>query len=377
MRPPRGLPAAGPLYCPAGGGSRCRRRRRIGWPPPVPAPTPTLRTLAAQLGLSKTVVSDALNGRPGVSSATARRVVAAATAAGYQRNPLTSAVMSRLRRKTSAGRVRDTLALVSLHEPGRPVGATPFNRAVQEGAEARALALGFRMESFCLGYDGLTPRRLDEILQCRGIRGVLLLPVWALPEFTEFDWSRYAAVYAEYPGAAARFHAVCSDHHASVISTLERVVQLGFRRPGFFILRQADRRLHYRWSGAFAGHQLAHPELGRIPPLLLDDYDPHVFQAWFRRHRPDVVLGHHPAAVDWMEACGAKIPTRHGFVCLNRLSPGRLCSGLDLQPALIGARSAEVLIGQLHRNECGLPETPTLSTVPARWIDGPTLRRTG
>jgi LacI family transcriptional regulator len=77
-----------------------------------------------------------------------------------------------------------------------------------------------------------------------------------------------------------------------------------------------------------------------------------------------------------MEACGARLPARHGFVCLNSLSPGRHCTRLDLQPALIGARSAEVVIGQLHRNECGLPDTPTLSTVPARWLDGPTLRTT-
>ncbi len=340
----------------------------------MPNPALTIRTLAAQLGLSKTVVSDALNGRPGVRPATVRRVVAAASAAGYKQDPLTSAVMSHLRRRTGASRVGDTLAIVGLHEPGRPVGATPFNRAIREGAEARALALGFKVEQFSLGYEGLTARRLDEILECRGIRGVLLLPAWAMPELGDFRWSRYAAVYADYAGGAAKFHAVCSDHHASVISTLERVGQLGFRRPGFFILRQANRRLHYRWSGAFAGHQLDHPELGGIPPLLLDEYDPRVFRAWFRRHRPDVVLGHHPAAVDWMEACGAQIPARHGFVCLNSFSPGRLCARLDLQPSLIGARSAEVVIGQLHRNECGLPDTPTLSTVPARWLDGPTLR---
>lgn len=335
----------------------------------------TIRSLARQLGLSKTVVSDALRGQSGVSRMTAQRVVAAAAAAGYRTNPLTSAVMSRLRREADARHIHGMLAIVSIHEPGRPAGATPFNRALREGAQQRARELGFDAESFSLGYQGLAPRRLDEILQARGIRGILLLPSWNLPDFHGFDWSRYATVYADYPGGAAlRFHAVCSDHHASVISALERVGHLGYRRPGFFILRQANRRIDYRWVGAFAGHQLDHPELGEIPPLLLDDYDPGIFQNWFRQHRPDVVLGHHPAAVDWMEACGARVPSRHGFVCLNRLSPGRTCAGLDLQPTLIGARSVEVLIAQFHRNECGLPAMPTLSTIPARWVDGPSLR---
>lgn len=282
--------------------------------------------------------------------------------------------MSQLRRKAAAGPIHGTLAVIGVREPGRPAGATPFNRAVLRGAQQRAGELGFQAELFILGQEGLTPRRLDEILKCRGIRGVIILPVWAMPDITSLDWSHYAAVYADYPGAVSSFHAVCSDHHAAIISTLERVARLGYRRTGFFMLRQANRRLHYRWSGAFAGYQLDHPEAGDVPPLMLEEYDRPAFQAWFRHHRPDVVLGHHPAATDWMEECGAKIPTRHGFVCLNNLSPGRPCAGLDQQPALIGARSAEIVIGQLHRNEFGLPASPTLTCVPARWVDGPTLR---
>jgi LacI family transcriptional regulator len=340
----------------------------------VPSTPTSIRTLAAQLGLSKTVVSDALNAMPGVSKTTALRVQRAAAAAGYRQNPLTSAVMSKMRRKSGPGRVCGTLAVLSVHEPGRPVGATPFNQAVRDGARQRARELGFNLEEFCLGHEGLTPRRLDEILRWRGIRGLLLLPVWETPDFGSFGWADYAVIYADYPSRVSMFHAVCSDHHASIVTTLHRVAGLGFRRPGFFILRQANRRLHYRWSGAFAGYQLDHPELGAIPPLLLEDYDRELFQQWFRRHQPDVVLGHHPVVVEWMEECGAEVPSRHGFVCLNSFSPGPPSAGLDLQPALIGARSAEIVIGQLLRNESGLPPSPTLTCVPARWIDGPTLR---
>jgi LacI family transcriptional regulator len=47
-----------------------------------------LKTLAGQLGMSKTTVSRALNGYPEVSDRTRERVLAAAQAAGYQANPV-------------------------------------------------------------------------------------------------------------------------------------------------------------------------------------------------------------------------------------------------------------------------------------------------
>jgi LacI family transcriptional regulator len=51
------------------------------------------------------------------------------------------------------------------------------------------------------------------------------------------------------------------------------------------------------------------------------------------------------------------------------------CAGLDLQPWLLGVRGVELLVAQIRRNECGLPEIPSTTTVPAVWIGGPTLRQ--
>ena len=40
----------------------------------------------------------------------------------------------------------------------------------------------------------------------------------------------------------------------------------------------------------------------------------------------------------------------------------------------LGARATELLIAQLQRNETGIPEWPSTTTIPARWVDGPTVR---
>jgi LacI family transcriptional regulator len=77
---------------------------------------------------------------------------------------------------------------------------------------------------------------------------------------------------------------------------------------------------------------------------------------------------------DRAEECGARIPETHGFCCLNVTSNSVSCAGLDLQPALLGARGVELLIAALHRNDCGVPEHPSTTTIPAIWVDGPTLQ---
>ena len=81
---------------------------------------PTIRSIAKELQLSPTTVSDALRGHGRVDQETARRVIAAAERVGYKLNPLTSVLMSGLRRSQGAT-FRGTLAAIDISEPGTPV----------------------------------------------------------------------------------------------------------------------------------------------------------------------------------------------------------------------------------------------------------------
>ncbi len=339
----------------------------------MPASTPTLRSLAKVLGLSRTTVSDALRGSPRVDPNTAQRVKKAAREAGYRRNPLAGALMSELRRSRGSA-FRGVLAAVDFNEPDRPEAAARFHRELQAGAETRAVELGFKVEKFTVGHAGVSVQRLDSILQSRGIHGVILLPAWAEPDLTNLDWSRFAGVYTDYIIERPALHAVCSDHYRSMLAAMQRLVALGYQRPGLFLQRHHDERLQYRWGAAFRTFQENNPGLGQIPTLIFDTVNQPEFSKWFRRHKPDVVLGHHTEAIAWMEECGAKVPATHGFVALNVLMKTRPCAGLDLQPRTLGARATELLIAQLQRNETGIPEWPSTTTIPARWVDGPTLR---
>lgn len=337
------------------------------------APAPTLRSLARTLGLSRTTISDALRGSPRVDPGTAARVKKAAREAGYRRNPLAGALMSELRRSRGTT-FRGVLAAVDFTEPDRPDHAARYHHELVAGAEERAIELGFKVERFPVGHVGVSVQRLDSILQSRGIHGVMLLPAWDEPDLSNLDWSVYAGIYTDYIIERPALHAVCSDHYRSLFAVLQRLAGLGYRRPGLFLQKHHDERLQFRWGAAFRAFQESHPGIRPLPPLIVDTFTREEFTRWFRRCKPDVVLSHHAVAMDWMESCGAKLPATHGFVCLNVLMKTRPCAGLDLQPRVLGARAAEMLIAQLQRNETGIPEWPSTTTIPAHWIDGPTVR---
>ena len=337
------------------------------------SPAPTLRSLARDLGLSRTTVSDALRGSPRVDPHTAQRVCQAAREAGYRRNPLAGALMSELRRSRGTA-FRGVLAAVDFNEPDRPDDAAGYHRELVLGAETRAVELGFKVERFSVGHAGVSVQRLDSILQSRGIHGVILLPAWDEPDLSNLDWTRFAGIYTDYIIERPALHSVCPDHYRSLLAALQRLAALGYRQPGLFLQKHLDERLQYRWGAAFRAFQESHPALKKVPPLIVESFTKDEFVRWFRRCKPDVVLGHHTEAMDWMESCGAVFPATHGFVSLNVLMKTRPCAGLDLQPRTLGARSAEMLIAQLQRNETGIPEWPSTTTIPAHWVDGPSLR---
>jgi DNA-binding LacI/PurR family transcriptional regulator len=342
---------------------------------------PTLRSLARSLGLSHATVSAALNGRGRVRPDTARCIQAAAKAAGYHANPLTSAVMSEVRRSRSCA-VRAIIAMVEMTESNRPREAARYNAEIVRGAEERGAALGFKIDPLVIGRSGVPRERLDSILKARGIQRVILLPAWDEPDISCLDWGHHHGVYTDYVIERSPLPSIHPDHYRGMMMALRRLRTLGYRRPGLFLGPHQDERIQFRWEAAFLAFASNFGGLaGTVPRLKSAAPDRGEFVQWFRENKPDVVLAHHPEAIEWMAAAGASVPETHGFLCLNRLRCSFPCAGLDLRPALIGALALEQVTAQWHRRECSAAAGTfsTISVMP-RWVDGPTLRemvRTG
>jgi len=337
-------------------------------------PSPSVRQLARQLGLSHTTVSEALRGSPRVRAETRQRVLEAARESGYRANPLAGALMSEMRR-SQTGTFRGSLAIVDLEGAHkRPPHAAPYHQAMTDGAIARAADLGFKADLISTGPRGISLHRLDTILQSRGIRGVFILPTGDFPDMEDFPWSRYSGVYGDYIIDRPPLHSVCPGHYRAMVMMLQILEGRGYRRPGLVLEQGQDNRLFNQWEAAFNAYLHHHEHLTSIPPVMIPKVARGPFVDWFRREQPDVVICHHAVVMEWMTACGAQIPETHGYCCLNLKMSTVPCAGIDLQPELLGARGIELVVAQLLRNEYGAPKFASTTSVPARWIDGPTLK---
>lgn len=335
----------------------------------------SVRELARHLGLSHTTVSDALRNNPRVKKETRERVLEAAEKAGYRYNPLAGALMSEMR-KSGAAAFHGVLAVVDLESSHKRIDAAGrFHSQVYEGAKEKANQQGFKAEVFVLGDENFTVSRLDSILTSRGIRGLLLLPNSQTPDISNLRWDNYAGVYTDYLIDKPALDSVCADHFRSMMLAMGKIREYGYKRPGFVLEGAHDKRLLYRWEAAFRMFNLHDESFFDIEPYIVHDLTEADFRKWFEKNQPDIVLSHRLRVKHWMEGLGLKIPADRGFCSLNVTMSSEPVSGLNLGPREIGMRAMELLIGKLHRNDYGMSDIQMTATIPAQWIDGPTMRQ--
>lgn len=335
-------------------------------------PPVTLRQLAASCGLSSSTVSRALSGHPNVRAPVRARVEAEARRLGYHRNHLVGALMSQVRTARTA-RFHGNLAAVHVPSPEQP-RPRPMQQVMIDAARARAEELGFRLDSFTLDRADGGAAALGRMLRARGVQGVLFLYSRQTDADHGFPWEHFASAEIDYGSNRPSQHTVAIDHHLTLFNALTRLQALGYRRIGLFIERYKDDRLLNKWTAAFRSFQESRGDIGQVPLLVADTMTPATFLAWYREHRPDLVLGHVDRAILWLREARVAVPRQAGFFNLNWNERGRPCAGLDLRPELQGAAAVDSVVAQIHRNERGRPADPYTVMLSGRWMDGPTVR---
>lgn len=334
-------------------------------------PRPSIRRLAQELGLSVGTVSNAFRANTSMRFDTRHRVHEAASQMGYVHNPAVALVMSELRRGQHQS-YRGHLGLLNVVEAPNP-SRDRFHASLFSGASTRAAEFGYKITPFAVGTDAMPFRRMNAVLRARNISGVIVMPFEHPQDWPDLAWDHLSAVRMFNPLCHPFLHSVSADHHQLLLHGLERVSRLGYHRVGLFVRRATEARIHGKWSAAFHVYQKSIPDHDCIPPLKFDEFEPASFMAWFRRYRPDAIMGHHVAALDCLKTHEVRVPTDVGFINLNVRQEIRPCAGLDLRPEILGAAAADAVIAQINRNERGVPTTPHTIQIEGSWIDGPTL----
>jgi DNA-binding LacI/PurR family transcriptional regulator len=319
----------------------------------------TLRLLAKRLGVSAATVSLALRNSPTISAPVRKRVQAMAKKLNYRGNILINALMTQVRR----GRVGDDGEVIALLLEGAQPPTAPGIVEGVEAARERARLAGLRLDVFLLGRRGADSASVNRMLFSRGIRGVIvgLVPLDLLPLAVE--WERYACVAIGYSFQQVMMHRVANAHFQGLMTCHQELRKAGCERIGCVLGRDEDERsLHYWQAAARSAPHLFGG--ARIPPLMMTmPLKRSLFETWFRRHRPEAVIGNHPDFVPgWLD----ELKLEASYVTLDRYDD-LPWSGIRQSWGEMFATAVDQLGGKLARNEFGLPGTPRVTLIEGVW----------
>ncbi len=181
---------------------------------------PTMVDIARRAGVTKSAVSFALNGRPGVSEATRARVLAIADELGWQPNSAARAL--------SDGKA-GAFGLV-VDRPARSLGIEPFFMQLLSGIQSELSEDGTSLLfTVAAGVEAETAAYRTWWAQ-RKVDGVFLVDMRVDdPRVRALEELRLPAVVIGSPGAAGSLPTVWSDDAAGVRTAVTHLADLGHR----------------------------------------------------------------------------------------------------------------------------------------------------
>lgn len=336
----------------------------------------TMSDIARHLGIGRSTVSMALRNHPEISRRTRERVMTAAVELGYRANPLVTALMENLR---SSRRPTALMPLALIHEYAATTEwrRIPLLGRLLEGLDEQAARAGYRLQEFRLGADGLSSSRLASVLKARGIAGAVLapLPRSNASHFTEI--SELATVAIGWSVSDYKGHRASYDHFRNMLLAWDTLRSRGYRRIGFIHTTEQSRWSGLTYLGGFLSRNDKLPPSERTAPLPVETADamtPQLFRAWFERETPDAVIVTNADSFVPIAQQQASGSPALAIVALETGAAPPGTAGIDEQSAQVGAAAIDLLVKQLNLNQRGLPEVPSVVSLPGQWREGETVR---
>ncbi|MCW1923149.1 LacI family transcriptional regulator [Luteolibacter arcticus] len=328
----------------------------------------TMRDLARDVGVSVSTVSKALRNDPSISVSRCLAIQAAAERLGYRPHPMVSALMAQMhhrRRRSDPHHI----AWIDLWPAGKDGDPAMSAKPIMSGALARAQELGYGLEVYPVGTEGISPEGLRRRLAARGQWGMIIPPVPEPSMRFALDLRGFTGVTIGSSLHEPVMHRVSPNHFQGSVLAWTQLRAKGFERIGLALTPEMNERVETKWLAAFLACQQELPPRGRVNPLLASPDDPAGFARWLRREKPGVVLV--AEKFPWCE-----LPCSNGgqvsglpiaWLMLQGGEQG--VGGLDYQPEQLGRVAVEMVVAQIHRNERGSPDIPHTILINPVWTD--------
>lgn len=412
----RVLKAAASSKSRAPGGKRVRAKKAAK----VPVVFPTIRSVAGKAGVSPSTVSNVLNERRGVSAAVRERVLGAIEATGYRRHPYVSMLMGRIR----ANRIHSVSAEIAwIH-----VGKGPMSRddvaafgewQLFQSARDRAAELGFELSEIWMDGQGMTPDRVQGIIEARGIQGVVSersLP----PELaTRLSGLSSVALTSSRAGSGIR---VGVDTTSALLNVFKILWQRGYLRAGLIYTEAMISVDRYSTPSVLGYAQFKAGVTTWIPPLEIDrevlsifdlangvsprtsgifslgkkqrewvararrfpfekagiakamgEFAPDLVGLWTQQHRLDAVITCFGDTREWLGTAGLQVPQDMGLVHVNWNEDVAGWAGIRRDYWTMGRAAIDLLVHQIGRQFTPAHDAGLLTLVPPLWVEGQTL----
>lgn len=342
----------------------------------------SMTDVARRAGVSKNTVSLALRADPQIPATTRERIARIASRMGYRRNPVVGELMARLHAGGSR-RFQSTLGLINAHTDPRAFADHPTIPLYVKGCRRRADELGYRLDEFWMHDPTVSARRLVQIFNARGIAGGIIvglmkenrIPRPFLPVIEAFP---FVVTGVRTRDPALSF--ACADHHMVALRAFEKVLELGYKRPGLVLDQEIDALVDFRFSAGYRTAQQALPARRRLRPFFDVSgarADGRIFRTWLRTERPDVIFTLYNEVREWIERARLRVPEDVALVQYEWRENKPEWPGMNQHNDLAGQAAIDMLVGMLHRRERGPPPFPLATLIGPSWVSPRALCRSG
>lgn len=335
--------------------------------------------VARAAGVSKNTVSLALRNSPQIPESTRKRIMRLAEKLGYAKNPTVSHLMAQLRSGSSTGH-KATLALINGNDDPNAFTTHPTIPNYVEGCQRRAALSGYTLDKFWLHDPSLDGEKLNKILHARNIRGAVIIGLMNTNRLPE----RFAPMFEQHPcvvtGVRTRdpvLSFACTDHHMLTLRAVEQALRMGYQRPALVLDGVIDHLVEGRFTSGVMIAQQELPPARRLKPFYQVTearQHPELFQRWYEKEKPDVILTLYHVVKQWVQDMGLKVPDDVALIQLEWRQDHASWAGMNQHNDVVGEAAIEMLISMIHSNQVGVPEFPQATLVGSTWVSGDTIR---
>jgi LacI family transcriptional regulator len=224
----------------------------------------------------------------------------------------------------------------------------------------------------------MTERRLSDILWNRGVNGIIVPPM--IRTLTgqlrhvklAFNWQKFAAVSIGDMLTSPQLNRVIHDHYESILTAMDKLIELGYRRIGLCLTEHMDLTVNQRWQAGYRVYRANHP-IQRIEPLILPNLSASAIKEWIEKNQLDAIVGAELRMPRFFKEMGMQMGKDLAYADLD-LDPEnpshRNISGIVQNSNMLGMAAVDLVVSSLNRNQLGAPEVPFVLQVEGTWKTG-------